>query len=93
MKNKKFDDFYKIYIAAKSEAEEYALLNNFMMSCSIEELMAWNQYLTDKSAQFWAKNSQTKLKESEHQALAAHFEKIDALTTLINKPTRSTFSK
>ena len=92
MKNKKFDDFYKIYQAAKSEAEEYTLLKTFMMSCTVEELMAWNQYLAEKSSLFWKKNKKTQLSDADNKALADQFEKIDTLTAQITQPFKGSSS-
>ena len=49
IKNKKFDDFFEVYINAKTEAEQYSVLKDFMLSCSFTELLAWNDYLESKS--------------------------------------------
>ena len=48
-KNKKFDDFFQIYINAETETKEYAVLEAFLLSCSLPELLAWNDYLESKS--------------------------------------------
>ena len=46
---RKFDDFFQIYINAETETKEYAVLEAFLLSCSLPELLAWNDYLESKS--------------------------------------------
>ena len=49
IKNKKFDDFFEVYINTQTEAEQYSVLQDFMLSCSFKELLAWDDYLENKS--------------------------------------------
>ena len=44
-KNKKFDDFFEIYINTDNEVEQYPILQKFLLSCTLPELLAWNDYL------------------------------------------------
>ena len=75
--NKKFDDFYEIYMDLDDEEEQDVLLDEFLSDCSASELMAWNDYITSKSnlEEIVARG----LTEEDHAFFKAEFAKFDAL--------------
>jgi hypothetical protein len=76
-KNKKFDDFFEIYINTHTEVEQYDVLQKFLLSCSFSELLAWNDYLESKSKlkELVAQG----LTEEDHVFFKEQFAKIDGL--------------
>ena len=81
-KNKKFDDFFEIYINTHEENEQYAVLGDFLLTCSLKELIAWNDYLDSKSnlTEIIARG----LTEEDHAFFKAQFAKFDALEAQLN---------
>ena len=79
IKNKKFDDFFEIYIKTQTEVEQYAVLKVFLLSCSLQELIAWNDYLDTKSQfnEIVARG----LSDDDHTFFKEQFAKFDALET------------
>ena len=75
--NKKFDDFFEIYMDLDNEAEQYVLLDEFLSDCSAAELFAWNDYIASKSnlEEIVARG----LTEEDHAFFKAEFAKFDAL--------------
>lgn len=77
MKKNKFEDFFQVYINTHSEMEQYTLLQKFLLTCSLPELLAWNDFLESKS----------KLKElvargltkDDHHFFKTQFAKFDDL--------------
>ena len=75
--NKKFDDFFEIYMSIDNEQEEDILLEKFLSSCSVAEQLEWNDYLESKSnlEEIVARG----LTEEDHEFFKAQFAKFDAL--------------
>ena len=48
MDNKQFEAFFTTFSAA-TEAEQVSLMKHFMLTHSLDELLAWNQFLAAKS--------------------------------------------
>jgi predicted XRE-type DNA-binding protein len=49
MKNKKFDEIWNRFKEAKTDAEQLEIMKNFMLNASVEELYAWNDYLSNSA--------------------------------------------
>jgi hypothetical protein len=79
MSNKKFEDFYTFYTAVEKEEDLLPLLKDFMFSCSFDELMAWNQYLSKQSALFWESVEKQGLADDHKERLIAIHNKYDDL--------------
>jgi hypothetical protein len=47
MANKKFDNIWKLFKEAKTKEEQLEIMKNFMLNASLEELYAWNDYLSN----------------------------------------------
>ncbi len=44
----RFETFYAVYNKAETETEQYALLKDFTLSLTLDELLAWNKFVDDK---------------------------------------------
>ena len=80
--NKKFDDFLEIYMNTHEEDKQYAILGDFLLTCSLKELFAWNDFLESKS-DFEALVARG-LTEEDHAFFRAQFAKFDALEAQLN---------
>ncbi len=81
IKNKKFDDFFVVYINTQIEAEQYSVLQNFMLSCTFKELLAWDEYLESKSnlKEIVARG----LTKEDHTFFKEQFAKFDDLEAVL----------
>lgn len=83
MKKQEFEAFYKKYAKAETEAEQYALLKDFTLSLSLDELLAWNDFVDAK----WQKSIDATLKkgltEDDKLWFKQQFAKFDALEAII----------
>jgi hypothetical protein len=60
MNNKnRFEAFYALYNKAQTEPEQYALLKDFTLSLSLDELLAWNNFVDEK----WTKHFNQAIKQ------------------------------
>jgi hypothetical protein len=79
MTMKKFEAFYKKYTQARTEELEYALLKDFTLSLSLEELLAWNEFVDSK----WQKSINETIKkgltDEDHVWFKNQFAKFDTL--------------
>jgi hypothetical protein len=78
-----FEAFYNKYNKAETEAVQYALLKDFTLSLSLDELLAWNNFVDAK----WQKSIDETLKKgltAEDKAwFKQQFAKFDALEAII----------
>ena len=78
-----FEAFYNKYAKAETEAAQYALLKDFTLSLSLDELLAWNSFLDAK----WQKSINETLKkgltEEDKAWFKNQFAKFDALEAII----------
>ncbi len=78
-----FEAFYNRYKKAETEADQYALLKDFTLSLSLDELLAWNSFVDAK----WQKSIDETLKRgltAEDKAwFNQQFAKFDALEATI----------
>jgi hypothetical protein len=74
---KKFEVFFDIYINTHTETEQYAVLQKFLLTCSLSELLAWNDFLESKSKlrELVARG----LTEEDHVFFRTQFAKFDEL--------------
>lgn len=79
MKNTKFDKLWLHYSKAESEEAQYALMKTFMQSSSLEDLLAWNQYLSEKGNATWAEHRQTGLSDSDKEWYKTQFAQFDEI--------------
>lgn len=80
MQNQKYESFWNQYVATESEQEQWDMTKAFLLSCSLPELMEWNNFLNTKSDAFWKKvNAEGGLSEPDRQALLAIHAKYDDL--------------
>ena len=84
MKLQQFEAFHKKYAQAETEAAQYALLKDFTLNLSLDELLAWNDFVDAK----WQKSMDVTLKngltEDDKFWFKQQFAKFDALETLIH---------
>ncbi len=75
--NKKFEDFFKVYINTHTEIEQYEVLQKFLLTCSLPELLAWNDFLESKSKlkELVARG----LTDEDHDFFKTQFAKFDEL--------------
>jgi hypothetical protein len=87
IKNKKmlqqFEAFYKKYSKAKTEAMEYALLKDFTLSLSLDELLAWNGFVGEKLSKATNDSVKNGLTDEDHVWFKQQFAKFDALEAVI----------
>jgi hypothetical protein len=87
MTKKRFEAFYKKYTQARTEQLQYALLKDFTLSLSLDELLAWNNFVDAK----WQKSINESIKkgltEEDHVWFKQQFAKFDTLAATLNPPT------
>lgn len=78
---KKIDNntFVKKYILAKTDEEKHLLLKNHMLSMSFEELMDWNNFLSDNIDVLIAKNIKDGLTSADKEFYRQQFARFDNL--------------
>jgi hypothetical protein len=78
-----FEAFYNKYNKAETETAQYALLKDFTLSLSLDELLAWNNFVDAK----WQKSIDETLKkgltEEDKAWFKNQFAKFDALEAII----------
>ena len=83
MKKQEFEAFYKKYAQAETETAQYALLKDFTLSLTLDELLAWNDFVDAK----WQKAIDVTLKkgltEDDKLWFKQQFAKFDALEAII----------
>jgi hypothetical protein len=82
----KFEAFYNKHAKAETETVQYALLKDFTLSLSLDELLAWNEFIDSK----WQKSINESIKkgltEEDHVWFKQQFAKFDTLEAIL-KPT------
>jgi hypothetical protein len=79
MKNKQFDILWQEFSKAQTEAEQYAVMKSFMLTASLEDLLAWNKFLAEKGDETWTMHRQTGLSETDKEWYKAQFLQFDDL--------------
>lgn len=78
-----FKAFYKKYAQTETEAEQYELMKDFTLRLSLDELLAWNNFIDEKlqtSIQIILKKGLT---EYDNVWLRQQFAKFNALETIL----------
>jgi hypothetical protein len=78
-----FEAFHNKYAKAETETAQYALLKDFTLSLTLDELLAWNSFIDAK----WQKSINETLKqgltEDDRAWFKQQFAKFDALEAII----------
>jgi hypothetical protein len=83
MINKQFEAFYKKYAKAETEAAQYALLKDFTLNLSLEDLLAWNNFLDAKWQISINETLKKGLTEEDKAWFKQQFAKFDDLEAII----------
>jgi hypothetical protein len=83
MNDNKFDELWQIYSDTSSEEEQYALMKEFMLSSSLEDLLAWNRFLAEKGDKMWTEHRKAGLSDSDKEWYKAQFAQFDDLISQI----------
>ena len=79
MKKINHNTFFKKYQLAKTIDEKQILLKNYMLSLSFEELLDWNNYLSDNIDVLIHKNIEQGLTEEDKEFYRQQFARFDNL--------------
>ena len=79
MKNKKFELFWKTYQEADSEKSKLEMMREFMLNSSFEELIAWNDFLSEMSHNSLQKIISQGLTNEDREFFKEQYAKFDAL--------------
>lgn len=80
MNNQKFESYWNQFIATESEQEQWDMTRAFLLSCSLPELMEWNNFLSTQSEAHWKKvKAEGGLSDNERQSLLDIHEKYSDL--------------
>ena len=79
----KFEVLYKEYCALETEAMQYAWLKDFTLGCSLEELLAWNDFIGEKLKRGTNEAIKNGLTEDDKLWFKQQFAKFDALEAII----------
>lgn len=79
MKKISHNDFVKKYQGAETPDKKELLLKNYMLSMSFEELMDWNNFLSDNIDVLIHKNIETGLTEDDKEFYRQQFARFDNL--------------
>ena len=79
MKKTNHSTFFKKYQLAKTIDEKQILLKNYMLSLSFEELLDWNNYLSDNIDALIHKNIEQGLTEEDKEFYRQQFARFDNL--------------
>ena len=79
MKNKKFDELWQIFSEAQTQEEQYAIMKEFMFNSSFDELIAWNDYLSNRGSKVWEEHRKTGLSKEDRAWYEAQFARFDDL--------------
>jgi hypothetical protein len=83
MKNMKYNKIWQKYADAKTDAEQYAIMQEFMLSASLEELLEWNRFLAEKGDKSWAEHRKNGLSDADKEWYASQFTQFDDLENQI----------
>ena len=83
MKKINHNTFFKKYQLAKTIDEKQILLKNYMLSLSFEELLDWNNYLSDNIDVLIHKNIEQGLTEEDKEFYRQQFARFDNLVEKI----------
>ena len=86
MRLRKFEAFYKKYCEMETEAMQYALLKDFTLSLSLDELLTWNDFIGKKLSKGIKESIEKGLTEEDHVWFKQQFAKFDTLEATL-KPT------
>ena len=86
MRIKKFESFYKTYALAETVETQYILLKDFTLSLSLDELLAWNDFIYAKWQKSFDKLLEKGLTDEDRAWFADQFAEFDALEASF-KPT------
>jgi hypothetical protein len=75
----KFRSFYALYDKAKTEPEQYALLKDFTLSLSLDELLAWTDFADKKWTKQFNKTIKKGLTQEDKLWFEQQFAKFDEL--------------
>ena len=84
MNELKYKSFYTKYSKVKTEVEQYALLKDFTLSLSLDELLAWNKFISIKWQKKLDKSIKKGLTEDDKIWFNQQFEKFDTLVQSLN---------
>jgi hypothetical protein len=87
MTMKNFEAFYKKYTQARTEELQYALLKDFTLSLSLDELLAWNDFIGEKLSKGIKESIEKGLTEEDHVWFKQQFAKFDTLEATLKNPT------
>lgn len=83
MKNKKFELLWAKYQETESAEKRLAMMREFMMSSSFEELIAWNDYLAEMSEKSLKKIVADGLTDEDRAFFKEQFAKFDDLEAIL----------
>jgi hypothetical protein len=84
MKKRNHQKFFATYQEATTD-EKHLLLKNYMLSLSFEELLDWNNYLSDNIDALIQKNIAQGLTEADKAFYHQQFARFDNLAEHINR--------
>jgi hypothetical protein len=80
MKQTNFDNFVKKYHSVETSEGKHILLKNFMLSMSFEELLDWNNFLSDNIDVLIQKNINEGLTQEDKEFYRQQFARFDKLS-------------
>jgi S-adenosylmethionine:diacylglycerol 3-amino-3-carboxypropyl transferase len=83
MKNKKFELLWAKYQETDAAEKRLAMMREFMMGSSFEELIAWNDYLAEMSQKSLKKIVAEGLTDEDRTFFKEQFAKFDDLEAVI----------
>ena len=83
MKKINHSTFFKKYQSSKTIEEKQVLLKDYMLSLSFEELLDWNNYLSDNIEVLIHKNIEQGLTEEDKEFYRQQFARFDNLVEQI----------
>ena len=83
MKKINHSTFFKKYQSVKTIDEKQSLLKDYMLSLSFEELLEWNNYLSDNIDALIHKNIEQGLTEEDKEFYRQQFARFDNLVEKI----------
>ncbi len=78
-RQQKFELFYKKYSATTDEAQQYAVLKDFTLGLSLDELLAWNNFIDEKWQKLVDKSKNSHITDEDRVWFRQQFAKFDAL--------------
>ena len=83
MKNKKFELFWQKYQQEDSNENRIAMMREFMLSSTFDELLAWNNYLSEMSQKSLQNIVNQGLTDEDRLFFKEQFDKFDDLAAHI----------